>query len=110
MSPEAASGEARDMGTAGLDGIEHRRAPGPPLEFNAYQGRSAAESLRRLPDNLLDALRALERSEVLRAGLGAEFTRAYLKLKQAEWRDYASVVSEWEVERTLDCENRSSAR
>ncbi len=88
---------------AGLDGIEQRRDPGPPLEFNAYQDRSAAESLRRLPDNLLDALRALERNEVLRAGLGAEFTRAYLKLKHAEWRDYASFVSGWEVERTLDC-------
>lgn len=88
---------------AGLDGIEHRRDPGPPLEFNAYQDRSLAESLRRLPDNLLDALRALEKSEVLRAGLGTAFTRAYLKLKHAEWRDYASFVSGWEVERTLDC-------
>lgn len=88
---------------AGLDGIEHRRDPGPPLEFNAYQDRSLAESLRRLPDNLLDALRALERNEVLRAGLGVEFTRAYLKLKHAEWRDYASFVSGWEMERTLDC-------
>jgi glutamine synthetase type III len=87
---------------AGLDGIDHRRDPGPRQEVNVYEQRRA-EGLRQLPDNLLDALREFERNTVLRHGLGTEFTQAYLKLKQAEWRDYATHVSAWETAHTLDC-------
>ena len=88
---------------AGLDGIDHSRDPGPPLDVNVYQDQRSTESLRQLPDNLQDALRAFETNPVLTSGLGEEFTRAYLKLKRAEWRDYASHVSAWELSHTLDC-------
>ncbi|MBC8113656.1 MAG: hypothetical protein H7062_04720 [Candidatus Saccharimonas sp.] len=88
---------------AGLDGIDHRRDPGPPLDVNVYQDPHRMESLRQLPDNLQDALRAFETNPVLTAALGEEFTRVYLKLKRAEWRDYASHVSAWELSHTLDC-------
>ena len=88
---------------AGLDGIDHRRDPGPRLDVNVYQDPHRMESLRQLPDNLQDALRAFETNPVLTAGLGEEFTTAYLKLKRAEWRDYASHVSAWELSHTLDC-------
>lgn len=87
----------------GLDGIDQKRDPGPRLEVNAYQDRRQLEGLRQLPDNLLDALRALEANAVLNNGLGSEFTCSYLKLKRAEWRDYASHVSAWEFARTIDC-------
>ena len=87
----------------GLDGIDEKRDPGPRLEINAYQDRSKLEGLRHLPDNLFDALRALETNTVLTTRLGAEFTRSYLKLKRAEWRDYSSHVSTWEFARTIDC-------
>jgi glutamine synthetase len=88
---------------AGLDGIANRRDPGKRLDTNLYLDRETRESLRKLPDNLLDALRALEECSPLTQRLGPEFARAYLKLKRAEWRDYASQVSAWELEHTLDC-------
>ncbi len=88
---------------AGLDGIEHQRDPGPPSKANAYLDRPASHDSRQLPDNLLDALRAFECSSVLQSGLGDEFSKAYLKLKRAEWRDYAAHVSAWELANTLDC-------
>lgn len=88
---------------AGLDGIDNHRDPGPPLDMNAYLHPHRIESLRQLPDNLQDALRALESNAILTAGLGEEFTSAYLKLKRAEWRDYANHVSAWELSHTLDC-------
>ena len=88
---------------AGLDGIEHRRDPGPRQDANIYRDAASCEALPKLPDNLLDALRALEQNRVLRDGLGAAFIEAFLKLKRAEWREYASHVSPWEVEHTLDC-------
>ncbi len=87
---------------AGLSGIDHHRHPGPPLVTNAYVDH-LPEGLRSLPDNLLDSLRALQADAILTAGLGREFTESFLKLKQAEWRDYSSHVSRWETEHTLDC-------
>ena len=87
---------------AGMDGLDNHRNPGPPLLTNAYRD-GIPEGMRSLPDNLLDALRALQADTVLTAGLGREFTEAFLKLKQAEWRDYSSHVSKWEIEHTLDC-------
>ncbi|HEY1599453.1 MAG TPA: type III glutamate--ammonia ligase [Pirellulales bacterium] len=88
---------------AGHDGIEKRRDPGPRLGANIYRDGAASDTLPRLPDNLLDALRALEQNTILRAGMGPAFTDAFLKLKRAEWREYTSHVSPWEVEHTLDC-------
>jgi len=87
---------------SGLSGLDHQRHPGPPSTSNAYVDR-LSEGLRPLPDNLLDSLRAFEKDEFLIAGLGKEFSQAYLKLKLAEWRDYSSHVSQWETEHTLDC-------
>ena len=34
--------------------------------------------------------------------LGAEFSAAYLKMKQAEWKSYASHFTQWERDNTLD--------
>ena len=87
---------------AGLDGIAHRRNPGKRLDINMYEPGAAPADARRLPLNLLDALRALDGSAMLRAALGAPFVDAYLKLRMAEWRDYTSHLSDWEREHTLD--------
>ena len=58
---------------------------------------------RRLPLNLLDALRAFDQSVVLREGLGDEFSSAYLKFKYEDWNKYSRHLTEWERETTLDC-------
>ena len=59
--------------------------------------------LRRLPDNLLDAVRLFDKSKVARAGLGDAFVTSYVKLKHDEWARYAASLSDWEIENTLDC-------
>lgn len=66
---------------SGLHGIEHHCHPGPPALTNAYFDQVGSDR-RVLPDNMLDALRALQADTVLRERLGAEFTEAYLKLKR----------------------------
>ena len=88
---------------AGLDGIEHKRDPGTRLDIDMYAAPHLAKDAKRLPLNLLDALRALERSDVLRAGFGDAFVSAYLKLRHADWNDYAGQLTEWERRTTLDC-------
>jgi glutamine synthetase len=88
---------------AGLDGIRHRRQPGPRLDINMYTEGHKAGDAKRLPLNLLDALRALESSTVLNAALGDAVVAAYLKLKHEEWNAYSRHLTEWERQSTLDC-------
>ena len=88
---------------AGLDGIENARDPGKRLDVDMYVEGARMRGIRRLPLNLLDALRELERNKVLRGALGAETTDAYLKLKHLEWNEYSRQLTPWERETTLDC-------
>lgn len=87
---------------AGLDGIENRRDPGERLDINMYTEGRTVKIGKKLPLNLLDALRALEQSDVLRKALG-EFVPAYLKLKNEEWNSFTRHLTDWERCTTLDC-------
>ena len=88
---------------AGLDGIDNQRDPGKPLEINMYTEGHKLRNVRRLPSNLLDAIRTFEKSKVLKAGLGEALVSSYAKLKHLEWRSYAAAISPWERDHTLDC-------
>ncbi|MRI55239.1 type III glutamate--ammonia ligase [Methylobacterium sp. DB1607] len=87
---------------AGLDGIRQQRDPSQRLDINMYTDGHNVEGVKRLPLNLLDALRALEASPVLNEALGA-FVPSYLKLKRSEWDDYCRHLTQWERDTTLDC-------
>ncbi len=87
---------------AGLDGIACNRDPGKRLDINMYTEAHLAPDVARLPLNLLDALRALEASDVLQAAMPA-LVPSYLKLKMQEWQGFAGHLSEWERATTLDC-------
>ena len=88
---------------AGLDGIENKRDPGKPLHINMYEEGHKVKAAKQLPATLLDALRLLEKSKVLREGLGDETVNAFIKLKMEEWGDFTSHLTEWERQNTLDC-------
>ena len=87
---------------AGLDGINARRDPGKRLDINMYTEGHLAGEVKRLPLNLLDALRALQASKLLNESLG-EYVPAYLKLKHQEWDDFSRHLTDWERDATLDC-------
>ncbi|MBV8167768.1 MAG: type III glutamate--ammonia ligase, partial [Alphaproteobacteria bacterium] len=86
----------------GLDGIAQKRDPGKRLDVDMYQVGHTLEGIRKLPLNLLDALRALDGSKILRAALGTPFVDSYVKLRMAEWQDYMRHLTEWERANTLD--------
>ena len=67
-----------------------------------YTDGHTVSGVKKLPLNLLDALRALEASEVLGDALG-ELVPSFLKLKHSEWNDYARQLTDWERAHTLDC-------
>ena len=91
------------VAAAGIDGISNKRDPGEPLHIDMYEQGHTVESAKRLPANLLDALRLFEKSEVLREQLGGELVDSYTKLKMAQWNEYTSHLSDWERKTTLDC-------
>jgi glutamine synthetase len=87
----------------GLDGIRNKRNPGKRLDIDMYAEGHLAKEAKRLPLNLLDALRAFEASPVLRQGLGEAVVASYAKLRHAEWNEYTRHLTEWERQTTLDC-------
>lgn len=91
------------MIAAGLDGIAHHRDPGRRCDNNMYTEPLAAGDVRKLPSNLLDALRALRANAEMEMALGASFVDAYTKLKEYEWHEHHAQISPWERASTLDC-------
>ncbi len=87
---------------AGLDGIANARDPGKRLDINMYEEGHRLKGVKKLPLNMLDAVRLFDKSKVLRAGLGAPLMDAYLKLKMAEWHRFTQHMSSWERRNTLD--------
>jgi glutamine synthetase len=88
---------------AGLDGIGAERDPGKRLDINMYTEGHKAKNAKKLPLNLLDALRALEKSTVLKNALGEETVSSFLKLKHEDWNAYSRHLTDWERQSTLDC-------
>ena len=91
------------LAAAGLDGMANKRDPGKRLDINMYEEGHRLKRVKRLPLNMLDAVRLFDKSSVARSYLGEEFVAAYVKLKLDEWNRYSSSLSQWERDNTLDC-------
>ena len=88
---------------AGLDGLDNKLDPGKRLDIDMYTESHKAKGAKKLPLNLLDALRVFEKNKVIRDALGSEMSNAYDKLKLKEWNSYSHHLSDWERLNTLDC-------
>ena len=88
---------------AGLHGIDEKMDPGKRLDIDMYAEGHTVKDAKRLPLNLIDALRSFERDSYLTEALGREFSAAYVKLKTNEWNNYCRHLTQWERDTTLDC-------
>ena len=88
---------------AGLNGIANQIDPGDRSNNNSYSDPLPPEQAKRLPANLLDALRSLEESKVFSEALGESFVASYLKLKYQQWDEYSKYITNWELDNTLNC-------
>ena len=89
---------------AGLDGVEHKLDPGEPHNVNLYELSDTElkkQKIGILPQNLHEALIALEKDKVIREALGP-VADEFLKLKHMEWVEYMRHVSDWEVDSYLE--------
>lgn len=85
---------------AGLDGIERELEPGEPQNINLYalsETERKEKGIEILPQNLNEALDALEADTVLTERLGQEIVGEFIKVKRAEWIEYSRHVSDWEL-------------
>jgi glutamine synthetase len=86
---------------AGMDGMERKLDPGKRLDIDMYAEGHKVKGAKKLPLNLLDALRELEGNKVLTKALGPA-ADAFLKLKHDEWNAFSRHLTDWERETTLD--------
>ena len=89
--------------SAGLDGVVNNRDPGKRLDINMYTEGHLVKGAKKLPLNLLDALRLMDKSMVIREQLGDSFVDSYIKMKTEEWNSFTKHLTEWERQNTLDC-------
>ena len=87
----------------GLDGFNNKRDPGKRLDINMYTEGHKAGKVKKLPLNLLDAIRDFNKSKVIREGFGDGLVDSYVKLKEQDWNTFNKQLSSWERETTLDC-------
>lgn len=83
---------------AGMDGVERKLSPGPPLNENPGRCADGAESgagVERLPRTLGESIRALEDDDVLASALGPELLRSYVEVKRHLWESFTASAGEW---------------
>ena len=99
---------ATAMLAAGLDGIERGLEAGEPNSANLYEMHPEERDkagIETLPANLLDAVRQLEKNDVLRRALGTtpdgDYVDYYAKVKRREWQAAHEQITQWELDRYL---------
>ena len=96
---------------AGLDGINKKLNPGKPLHCNMYKDHKKYPKLKKLPNDINQAINMLKNSKSLSKAFGAEVIKSYIKLKNSEIQNFKDKnnfnkkkpVSQWEKDNTLDC-------
>ena len=89
---------------AGLKGIDEGYDLPAEATDNIYDmtdEERRAKGIVKLPDDLYDALREMERSDLVADALGEQVFEFLLRNKRAEWDQYKSYVSPFEVQRYL---------
>ena len=96
---------------AGLEGINKKLSPGKPLHCNMYTDYKKYPNLKKLPNDIIQAIRLLEKSKSLKDAFGKDVIDSYIKLKKQEIKNFNKKekfnkkrpVTQWEKDNTLDC-------
>jgi glutamine synthetase len=92
------------MLAAGLEGIEKGYELPAPVADNIYEmsdAERAKQGIDSLPEDLYEAIKCMEGSGLVRKALGDQVFEWFLINKKAEWHDYRSRVTPFEIEQYL---------
>ena len=87
---------------AGLRGIEESYDLPSETTANLYQlteEERLAEGIEMLPGSLSDALDEMDESELVAEALGEHVFEWFIRNKRAEWREYKTHISQFELDR-----------
>lgn len=87
---------------AGLDGIEKGMTPPAEVAENIYKMDAEAREkngITSLPGSLEEALNELRNDELIKETLGEHVLTQYISGKEAEWDEYRTRVSSWEIDK-----------
>jgi glutamine synthetase len=94
------------MLAAALDGIDNQvSCPDPLNDVNVYSlsaERREELGVTELPGSLAEALTELESDRVVQEALGPVAYKSFRRAKWAEWNEYITNVTDWEVARYLE--------
>jgi len=93
------------MIAAGLDGVEKGLELADPVEESLFEmdaARVAERGIRELPGTLGEAIDELEADPVVCEALGDHVLGHYIDAKRAEWDEYRTQVTQWEIDRYLE--------
>jgi glutamine synthetase len=93
------------MIAAGLDGVERGLDISEPVEESLFEmdaSRIEEKGIRELPGSLGEAIDELESDPVIGEALGEHVLGHYVAAKRAEWDEYRSQVTGWEIDRYLE--------
>ena len=96
---------------AGLYGMNNKVDPGEPLSCNMYTDYKNYPNLKKLPDEIEDAIEQLENSKEILEAFGEATISSYIKLKRSEIENFnkeekfdkKNSITDWEKNSTLDC-------
>ena len=89
---------------AGLRGIREGYELPAEADSNLFEmgdDMLAKLGIEQLPQSMSDALRVMERSELVAEALGEHIFEWFLRNKRAEWRGYKTHISQYELNRYL---------
>ena len=92
------------MLAAGLEGIEKGYALGEPANDNIYHmtdEQRARAKINSLPEDLLEAIKVTEKSELVKKALGDELFHFFIRNKKLEWDEYKAQVTQYEIDKYL---------
>ena len=92
------------MLAAGLKGIDEAYELPAEATDNIYgmtEPERRAQGISQLPDDLFEAIKEMEQSDLVAETLGEQVFEYLLRNKRAEWNQYKGYVSPYEVERYL---------
>ena len=88
---------------AGLEGVRHHLAPGAPEQESIYSWRERRKDWlpheALLPRSLGEALREFAADPLVETALGSALRSEFLRCKFAEWDEFNSEVTHWELVR-----------
>ena len=89
---------------AGLDGIKNKIEPDAELRENVFELTEDDKErlgIESLPADLHEAVEELKADEFIKDVLGSHISNKYVEAKEAEWNEYRSAITQWEIDEYL---------